>query len=1554
MKRTIVLINMFLTYLLVNAQIINVCGKDSIILELDNYVNGKIEWQESIDTINWVTIPETTGTTYQFFPTKSGYFRAVVKSSDCPPLYSAISFVQIPPVASAGPDRVVGDSIATLLGNYPPGTLGLWKIIAGTGGKLFEPTLPHSQFTGIYNVDYLLVWTVTNICGQSSDTVKVRFEKIIQKNNFIAVDSTDTIYSDSTEIANGIFRIKFSDPKVVPTDSVMLIGWRADYSFLRKVTSFVLQDSIYIFTTDQGSFQDLIKSGVLNMGDAINLAMIEKPTMLRSTKALLTRAVIEENKNNSGIKLLYVQNDNQFQKPSLRSTQSTEYQQAFTLTIDDFDVIGDATNAARFSIKDAYFKFTPNFVLDFEYKFPATLTNLRLGLENAEFEYNLVTLLVAEKACNWKGEKTLLSLSKHIYFMAGPVPVDAVAKFDIKASCDFYFGGAFKMEEVKNCKINITALVEGDNAKNLKLNFPYPTLISSNKENFLIQGKLDSEVKIGPEISFLAYGIVGPYLRLPAKLNMNVCANSNQNWEANASIGVEGYLGASADIVMKETVFNPKIALNLFKFEEALFSNAFTSTIRMPYKIELLSGNDQMGSSNEPLSKPISLRVISNKGFGLPLVPVRFDLETGDGMVNQRVKFTDSQGIVNTTWTLGSKAKNTLRVSVLDCENNDIEGSPLIVTANTTSESSSCSNSNFQILIKDNQTYKYPIATGSTGPYLYSVDGTTFSNLAPQYSVSKPGNYTVYAKDKSECIVQRSFLVYANNSCASSDLGLQVTIQANTLQLSGKQGTPPYKYSIDNQTDYTTNALFSKLTAGDHQVFVQDANGCLASSKIRIEDQTTSAINAITPSSGANFVATMNLLFSWYAGNYAINQLYDLYLKKGNEAFSPIAQNLQDPTFLYSGILTNGSTYTWKVVVKDQAGSVKDSREFSFNTATTNVTSPSVPTLIQPANGTGSIGLPITLSWNSQIGDFKYDLYLGENDANQLIGNNLSSNSYTINKLSVGKTYFWKVKIKNVITGENQTSDIWSFIPQGTVTDIDGNIYHTVTIDGQVWMKENLKTTKYNDGTPIPKVTDNASWTQVSSGAYCWYNNDEATYKNTYGALYNYYAHATNLLSPKGWHVATYDDWSNLKKFLNSTDAGGKLKETGTSHWNSPNTGATNLFDFTALPGGIRLESGGYVSPGTEGTFSSIGKNGTWWVGQYPASTPYVIQLKYNSSTLSIGSNYLFNNQGISIRCVKDYTLPTLTTKVISDIGATNAIGGGTVVSNGGTQLTSRGVCWNTSGNPTINDNKSSDGNGSGSFTSNLTHLIPNAIHYVRAYATNSVGTAYGNQVSFTPIYGPASVADIDGNTYHTIKIGTQTWMVENLKTTRYRNGDFIGTTIPATKDISSEATPKYQWAYNGIESNVGDYGRLYTSYAVNDSRNIAPEGWHLPSSSEWLKLWTFLGNDRYLFYGSFDYRIAKSLASNERWTITTVTDAIGNNLLQNNTTGYMGMPGGMRSRNGIFSESGFKCYLWNAETSTVNTGYGHCFVLRNDEYSVQLDYLLNSQSGASVRCIKD
>jgi uncharacterized protein (TIGR02145 family) len=196
-------------------------------------------------------------------------------------------------------------------------------------------------------------------------------------------------------------------------------------------------------------------------------------------------------------------------------------------------------------------------------------------------------------------------------------------------------------------------------------------------------------------------------------------------------------------------------------------------------------------------------------------------------------------------------------------------------------------------------------------------------------------------------------------------------------------------------------------------------------------------------------------------------------------------------------------------------------------------------------------------------------------------------------------------------------------VSENQVVDIDGNIYPNVTIGNQVWMAENLKTTKLNDGTVIPLVIDDTQWKNLTTPGYCWYGNYEAFFSlNHYGSLYNFYAVSSGKLCPTGWHVPDDDEWKILELFLGSDSAGGKLKETGTRNWHSPNNGATNETGFCALPGGYRNS---YYND-----FKMFRSIAYYWSSSYESHwnvNSYYTQL--NNGTMSL-------TDGISVRCIKN------------------------------------------------------------------------------------------------------------------------------------------------------------------------------------------------------------------------------------------------------------------------------------------------------------------------------
>jgi uncharacterized protein (TIGR02145 family) len=228
---------------------------------------------------------------------------------------------------------------------------------------------------------------------------------------------------------------------------------------------------------------------------------------------------------------------------------------------------------------------------------------------------------------------------------------------------------------------------------------------------------------------------------------------------------------------------------------------------------------------------------------------------------------------------------------------------------------------------------------------------------------------------------------------------------------------------------------------------------------------------------------------------------------------------------------------------------------------------------------------------------------------------------------------------------------------------------------------------------------------------------------------------------------------------------------------------------------------------------------------------------------------------------------------------------------------------------------------------------------------TPDAGQCATSATMIIEITNRGSVADVQGNIYQTVKIGGQWWMAENLKTTMYNNGDLIGTTTPADLPIA-ESTPKYQWAYKGIESRVATYGRLYTWYAVTDSRGVCPVGWHVPSDMEWTTLTDYLTNNGYGYEGSGD-DVAKSLAATSAWLPEDpIPGNVGNDLASNNSTGFTALPGGERLSGGQFTNMEYLGRWWSSDASLTRTLY------RNSSLVYRTSS--NNKIGASVRCIKD
>ncbi len=558
-----------------------------------------------------------------------------------------------------------------------------------------------------------------------------------------------------------------------------------------------------------------------------------------------------------------------------------------------------------------------------------------------------------------------------------------------------------------------------------------------------------------------------------------------------------------------------------------------------------------------------------------------------------------------------------------------------------------------------------------------------------------------------------------------------------------------------------------------------------------------------------------------------------------------------------------------------------------------------------------------------------------------------------------------------------------------TVMDIDNNTYNTVQIGNQCWMKENLRTTRYANGTSIPLGTSTSTIT-----SYRYYPNNNSNNVSTYGYLYNWPAVMQGAsgssfnpsgiqgICPNGWHVPSDAEWTQLTNYVssqsqyqcnNNSDNIAKALASTTGWNSSPNTcrvgynpSANNATGFSALPAGI-FEFDDYYDFGDYANFWST----TEYL--YNSGRPYDRSLGYNSSL--VDRDYGFKYYGFSVRCLRDATssesLPTVTTNAVSNITTTSATCGGNVTSDGGATVIARGVCWSLSQNPTVSNSHTTDGSGMGGFTSSLTALAAGTTYYVRAYATNSQGTVYGSQVSFTttnssgntdgqPCSGAATVTDIDGNSYNTVQIGQQCWMKENLRTTRYANG----TSIPLCTSTSTSTTTPYRYNPNDDVNNVPTYGYLYnwpaamrgassSSFNPSGVQGICPTGWHVPSEAEWTQLTDYVSSQDAFVCGDTNTNIAKALASIVGWNTSNVDDCgPGNNPGMNNATGFSAIPAGTYNMDhyGLFGD---RSSIWSATSTSSSSSGAYHFIISRGNGGVSI-FHYSRAFGFSVRCLRD
>jgi uncharacterized protein (TIGR02145 family) len=334
-------------------------------------------------------------------------------------------------------------------------------------------------------------------------------------------------------------------------------------------------------------------------------------------------------------------------------------------------------------------------------------------------------------------------------------------------------------------------------------------------------------------------------------------------------------------------------------------------------------------------------------------------------------------------------------------------------------------------------------------------------------------------------------------------------------------------------------------------------------------------------------------------------------------------------------------------------------------------------------------------------------------------------------------------------------------------------------------------------------------------------------------------------------------------------------------------------------------------------------------------------------SNLLAGTTYYARAYGENSRGVsygvevsfKTLGAPVVTTIAVSQVTSAGALAGGNIITDGGFPITSRGVCWSTTPNPTINNSKTNDGVGVGGYQSVIAGLKSSTTYYIRAYATNAFTTSYGEQFTFNTTVAPlfvfgSGVTDIEGNNYRTVVIGDQEWMEENLKVTKFNDGSSIPYINPLSEWSTASTPALCDW--NHDIANGQTFGKLYNYYAIVDTRKLCPVGWRMPTSNDFITLESYIGAPE-------AGKLMKSAIGWNFWP-----DPLQGN--GNNLSGFNGLAGGRRGGDD-FQDYRSIAYWWT--TSEFSTSTAISFSLSRENY-ILARVLLNKVNGLSVRCIKN
>lgn len=800
-KRTLplLLLLLFISTVL-TAQVVDVyAGNDTIELRLGNYQYGFIQWQTSQDTVHWENIEGATDTVYRFLPKENAYYRALAFFENCPDVTSRVCYVQVPPKADAGPDRkLMEGSGATMLATMGDGCMGRWEVIEGANGMLDDPNSPNSYFEGT-DREYKLKWTVTNACGSDSDTITISYRQAILNENYIVVDTTDVLLSDSTQLVNGEYLIAFSEP-VVLNDSMLLCGM-GEQSFLRKIVSYTYDSemNVYDIETEQASAEDFLIDGVLSY---------DLKAMMRRGKVVFshrypTRKDIAELGFDGMFFRLPDKSDN--------ATSWVQGQKGWKVNWTP----GPLTLPGYIVLDPDFDLGTPDIIFEMERDF-FEVTHLKVGI-HVDYHYSFRIGLPSATGVTIKKDDLPLVKFPIPLPPIGPIPVDFTFDVTYGYKGSLTLDSEMTYELSKNGSlthyIEYTPSVPGEWTKHyIKDTRPMECEVLNKPMEY---ADVSFGGSLAPGISLVFGKVVSLYLQLDvvAEEKFNVFGEGFNSGEFRFGLDLAAGLKAK---INKKKIFDLKYTHPLLTFFE----------YKDPASIHYFSGNQQVFDPDNHLPEPIAVQLRNSRGK--PSSGTRVKFETEDGYFTNDKVFTNGNGVAFTNWICGNNPTGvvTARAIAFNAKHEPIENAPVVFRAfHGNSSIPDCLHSTLAVTADVSSGLLAPRITGGFTPYRYSITGSSISGASVIPVLPQPGaTYHISVWDAFDCYTE-CYYTHPMFDCFSSGLQLRVEQQGNTVTATAQGGKSPYQFCLDDGS-YSSTSIFQNLNDGRHVVYVRDDNGC--------------------------------------------------------------------------------------------------------------------------------------------------------------------------------------------------------------------------------------------------------------------------------------------------------------------------------------------------------------------------------------------------------------------------------------------------------------------------------------------------------------------------------------------------------------------------------------------------------------------------------------------------------------------------------------------------------------------------------------------------------